>query len=763
MRRDRKQGQLGMTSPGPNYAAMGIAPHMPGGFGLPTEGDVRGDSLWTVIDDRMRGRWHWAILLGILLSATLGLLGFKSAKPMYQSVGAIRISPQTPIVLSPAPEHRKDHYPQFVATQIRLMTTARVLEQALRDPALAALPLAQKPNAAKKLKEGLLIGHQRDSHIVEIAFEHEDPKVAQIALNAIIKAYMEIHGQYGGNDLSGTLTTLHDRKAAFEREMQSIAADRRKIIEKYKISNLHDLQSSVYSQIASLESQISVGKLSLERLEMRSAASENEQVAQESLPRLDQLAAINPQLPDLKRLRDEARNRFLAVEQRFLPGTASYESARRDAENAERVYQQALNEAFEQWSVLGPDTVLTQGTAYQGLTIDEVRAEVGRLEARLADLKRMQAQLTDDVQTWEQLAYREDQVLHELERINSRIDSIEVEKDSLSSFITVEQEGLFNDEPAEDARRKRAILGAGLGLVGSFGLFFMLGTLDRRAFGASQLHGLVGSRIPACLGVLPDLGASFSDPESSDVASHCVHQIRNQIEAMREPHEGYVLAVSSPFQGDGKTSIVMALGWSYAAAGYNTLVIDCDMVGRSLTRQLGLIGREGLKEALMARELNGSINRLPVEHLSAIPVGVDPRFGPENIRRSDLDALLDQVRGQYDIILIDTGPLLGSLESTPVSAVADGVVLSVRRGRSRTRLEDCVSRLQLVGTPCVGVILNCAVRSDCNRYVSEASLAAAEENRMGRQDGDGKAIVTVTPGERNALMRAMQNASRPRT
>jgi Mrp family chromosome partitioning ATPase len=311
-------------------------------------------------------------------------------------------------------------------------------------------------------------------------------------------------------------------------------------------------------------------------------------------------------------------------------------------------------------------------------------------------------------------------------------------------------------------------MGLVAGMGGSMAFFFLLGTIDRRTYGASQLPTFGTGDIPPCLGVLPDLGASMKDPETSDIASHCVHQIRNQIEAVRQPQgsEGgaYVLAISSPFQGDGKTSIIMALGWSYAAAGYNTLLIDCDMVGRSLTRQLGLTGREGLKEALVHKQLNGGVSRMPIANLSAVPVGVDARFGPENVRRIDLERLVSQIRDQYDIILVDTGPLLGSLESTPVMAIADGVVLSVRRGRSRTKLEDCITRLKMVGAECIGVILNCAARNDCNRYVSEASLAAAEEERRGRASKGGapSAGEHRQPGERNILVKAVQNTTRSR-
>ena len=303
--------------------------------------------------------------------------------------------------------------------------------------------------------------------------------------------------------------------------------------------------------------------------------------------------------------------------------------------------------------------------------------------------------------------------------------------------------------------------GAAAGLMLSFGFFFMLGTIDRRAFDTSQIDEVTDTFSAPCLGVLPDLTRSLLEAESRDVAAHCVHQIRNQIEIARPTGDGYVLVVTSPFQGDGKTSIVMALAWSYAASGHRTLLLDCDLVGRSLTRQLGMVGKDGLKEALSSHHVQGMIVPLAAPGLSALPVGCDPHFRSETLRRADLQLLFNSIRDSFDVIIVDTGPMLGSLESTPVTASADGVVLSVRRGRSRNRLDECLQRLKTVGTTCLGVILNCAVRSQCDRYVSEASLAAADDER---RDGsayaaDSASIVGVAANETSALIRAMESAS----
>jgi len=149
-----------------------------------------------------------------------------------------------------------------------------------------------------------------------------------------------------------------------------------------------------------------------------------------------------------------------------------------------------------------------------------------------------------------------------------------------------------------------------------------------------------------------------------------------------------------------------------------------------------------------------------VEHLSVLPVGADPHVGPETLRQSNLREILAQAREQFEIIIIDTGPVLGSLESTPVSAVADGVVLSLRKGRSRSRLEEAIKRLENSGANLLGIILNCVGRGECYRYVSEASLAVADEERHTHDGDDHPSVIRTANGERNALMLAMESTSR---
>ena len=739
----------------PQANPYAFRPELPGAMGEPEQ---RSESIWKLVDDRMRGRWKRALIIGLSLALVLGILGFALTEPMYEGRGAILIKPNATVAIYNTPENEElqRYYESFRATQVQFVQSDSTLLEALKNERLAAHPWSKQHNALKKLKKGLTVQPDRQSQLVSVKFEDEDPVVAELATNAVLDAYYELFGKNGGGIINQQPAIISDYLTTRTRELLRIREDRKKIITKYDTTDLKTLQHSHLERIGELESYISQGRAQIERLKRSNPAAADGTF--KIVPTQQQLESRNTLLATLRAQRDAAQVEFDMIKQKYHASSVPYGQKENQAKRAKEVYDQEYQKALREWELKGPDTMVAEG-AREGFT----EADLQAWEQSLVDLKKRQSELAADLAFLDDLDFREKQVQHNVDEATKRQTSLDVESDALRNTISIAGYARRPDEPDIDERRKTAVVGAGLGLFGVLGVFFLLGTVDRRAYGSSQLQHLSNTMVPTCLGVLPDLGASLSDPESNDVASHCVHQIRNQIEALRDPHVGYVLAITSPFQGDGKTSIVMALGWSYAAAGFNTLLIDCDLVGRSLTRQLGLVGREGLKEAMLAGEMNGSVSRLPVDHLCAVPVGVDHRFGPENIRRLDLQRLIDQVRTQYDIILVDTGPMLGSLESTPVTATADGVVLSVRRGRSRSRLEDCVSKLETLGTRCIGVILNCAVRSDCNRYVSEASLAAAEEERTSRSESNLTAAAPqAAPGERNALVRAVQTATRTR-
>jgi capsular exopolysaccharide synthesis family protein len=219
-----------------------------------------------------------------------------------------------------------------------------------------------------------------------------------------------------------------------------------------------------------------------------------------------------------------------------------------------------------------------------------------------------------------------------------------------------------------------------------------------------------------------------------------------------------VYAVTSASSGDGKTSLVLSLGLSFAASGSRVLLIDADLIGAGLTARIGVRAEEGVLEAMVAGDISHYVHATDAENLAILPVGRASRRFPGTIAPVAVQRLIADARKRFDIILIDTGPILGSIEASGVAAAADGVVLCIARGQHRPLTDRALAHLQAIGARLAGVVFNRAEAHDFERSVSRTvihSLPAANGNgqRVGKVNGSrmgpiAKAVASsVRPGE----------------
>jgi polysaccharide biosynthesis transport protein len=120
---------------------------------------------------------------------------------------------------------------------------------------------------------------------------------------------------------------------------------------------------------------------------------------------------------------------------------------------------------------------------------------------------------------------------------------------------------------------------------------------------------------------------------------------------------------------------------------------------------------------------------LPVGQAQAHHAGM---FSPAALRR-----LLTEAKKHYEIILIDSGPVLGSIEATPVCAAADGVILCVSRGQQRPLVEKAIQHLMNIGAKFAGVVFNRAQAKDFARSISGISLRSIARQHQTSANGNG--------------------------
>jgi capsular exopolysaccharide synthesis family protein len=206
------------------------------------------------------------------------------------------------------------------------------------------------------------------------------------------------------------------------------------------------------------------------------------------------------------------------------------------------------------------------------------------------------------------------------------------------------------------------------------------------------------------------------------VAAHCIHQIRIMLQVGPNPDRRRVFMVTSTATGDGKTSLTMALGLSFAASGSKTLVVDCDMVGQGLTHRLKAQNVPGLLETLQTGTLRGHVRKTATKGMYVLPIGNAHSVDAGCLSPSTIKRLLTACCEHFDIVVIDTGPILGSLEASAVATEVDGVIMAVARGQQQPMVERAIRHLRSIGANIFGIVFNRAEQRDFQRSVSSTSI-----------------------------------------
>lgn len=174
-----------------------------------------------------------------------------------------------------------------------------------------------------------------------------------------------------------------------------------------------------------------------------------------------------------------------------------------------------------------------------------------------------------------------------------------------------------------------------------------------------------------------------------------------------------VLIVASPGPGEGKTTVVSNLAVAFAETNRTVLLIDCDTRKPKLHRIFDIPNDTGLldilaqKEPLSAARLHDECRTTRFAGVCVVPSGPDRENSQSLLHSQRLQELLEVARQNFDVVLIDTPPMMHLADARIVGSLVDGVVLVVRS--NQTSRESAVSvkdRLAEDGIPVFGVVLN---------------------------------------------------------
>jgi capsular exopolysaccharide synthesis family protein len=287
----------------------------------------------------------------------------------------------------------------------------------------------------------------------------------------------------------------------------------------------------------------------------------------------------------------------------------------------------------------------------------------------------------------------------------------------VSDFGSVTARVLNPPAASENRARSSSILCValvlGLGLGG--GLAFLADLMDARLRSLSEIRKVLELKV---LGLVPETAATQLNKDFSvGLISHLLPRslmaeaykaVRTSLDLLRRNVGAQVLLVTSPQPGDGKSTTISNLAITLAHAGRRVLLIDADL-RRPTQHQIHELNRSpGLTHILKdVLPLHRVVQRTPIDNLDFLAAGPEVANPAELLSSVRLSTLIEEARRCYDVVLLDSSPMLAVTDPSILASVVDGIVLIIRLSATRRHdLEETQELFRTLGTPLMGAVIN---------------------------------------------------------
>lgn len=694
----------------------------------------------------LRGKYIVTITLALIFGCIGGVAGYLSQSPQYRSTGVIRIQPSLPKVLyeseqSTAPKM----FSSFVSSQAELISNGGVIERAMDSDEWREVSHLTDIATVVQVQHRLSVKpDRRAQEIIKVSFSDENPQVSATIVGLVMKSYLEEYGREGSINDPEIVYALEQREKDLLKDRSNLDDQITRIAEKYRTENLTPLIQNALYTIRELEASRTVlvdQRDIYERFKANDLLTDSEPIS------VERAAAMDPMIADMLLRRTELTN---AREEMMV--SEGLREEHRDVRRLSAMIdstQLRIDTRIEELRSGDSTSVLVDADGKPIPSEEVINYKIGRLDEQIQDAKDNSEDLygaSVDLNT-----LREDRanVQTSIVEVTKRLDQIQTESQvedmkEISGKISIPILPKAAKAPTSDPRIKMAAMG----FVGSGSLpvlaVLALGFFSHRVQYSDD--DILSGADAGIVGMLPDLGDSLADKELAAASAFAVHQIRSQLQIKNHLGESQVYGVTSPAPQDGKTSLIIAMGLSFAESGDRTILVDLDFIGRGLSVHFGHTNSPSLAEVLDSAEgLDALICETDFDGLSILPAGFGDDERVSRLSPRSVGAFVEHLRTKFDTILIDSGPILGSVEAAFVAPQADGVIMVVGRGQYKPLVKKAIDQIRSVGGSITATIFNRASVQELRQSSSSMSVHFSRQISRQQDAVDNRPSMRIGP------------------
>jgi polysaccharide biosynthesis transport protein len=675
------------------------------------ESDLARDLLqyWRIAAKRM-----WLILAIVGSALGLGLTATLMQTPLYTATVRLQIDREAAKVVEQgsiaAPESGVGM--EFLKTQYELLQGRSMAERVVaqlqldedteflrkqggspiawllgtvsrNEPAAAGGADARR-KATERVQDAADVKPVPNSRLVDVAFTHARPELAQKVANAYGDAFIaaNLDKRFAANAYAKTFLEdqLKQLKIRLEESEQAVLhfAEREQIVD---VTNKASIAENNLSA-----ANVALGTLISERIRNEELYRQVEKSKAIDLPQL----LTNSVIDGLRSKRNDLATDYQEKLETFKP---NYPAMVQLANKVREIDRQLAREvATIRSSLKGAyQSSLNQEVEMKG-RIEELRAEVLDLQKRGISFNSLK---------------------HEAETNRGLYNSLLQRYKEVDIAAGVGSNNVFIVDPAVEPRSpssprlaRSLLLSLALGLALGLGLAYLMERIDDRIRSPEEVEQLSGL---ATLGVIPNIDAEIAleleDPRSA--ASEAYRSLATALTFSTDSGAPRSLAITSAGPSEGKSTTAIAVARHFAAMGLKVLLIDADLRKPSLHTKLGADNSVGLSNYLTgAVAPPDAMQATNHPNLAFMPSGPLPPNAADLLSGTRIFSLISVGLEVFDMIILDAPPVMGLADAQLLSNAASATMFVVGAGQARTgTLRNALRRLQLTRGVVIGSVM----------------------------------------------------------
>jgi capsular exopolysaccharide synthesis family protein len=705
----------------------------------------------------LRRRWLLGMGLGVLLATAFAGLLWLLVPVKYDAFVQIRVRRAGEQMLRDKGTRMQNpqDYEIEKQTQAALLRSPFVINAALRQPGISQMPLVrdepwfgERDNEVAWLERQLKVEFAPGSEILRLSMRERYPEDLKRLLNAVTDAYMKECVFAEQKDQREKLDKLRERHRSLQREISEKLESIAELAKTYGSTQSDSVKIRVemgYRALASLDREMAEvdhlffdawDALTMHQQRMQASLSYRapDFLIHDVLMQYPEYALLSTRLVEMEQAAQfsgQSRMSFGAganMQAQIALLKQQMEQFRAEKKNEAEERLRMANNNDQQ--VMQQELEMLQSRVRTlDLRRNNVRARHDQLSNEMRQIGAMNADLTV-----KQSALASDEDM--MNRINEEMETLELEMNSRPQIEVLER-AIIPDESTLVMVYLQLIAAWFLTLIGT-----VLGVAvwDMQAKRINNSQEVVESGDIRVIGSLPGLSTRRAGgllPMSSSSRRTIELSLTRSIDSIRtallfakrqQPYEA--ILVTSALGQEGKTTVASQLAVSFARSGRRTLLIDGDVRNPQQHVVLGMSAGKGLCDVLRSdATLDEVVQPTPAQGLWFLGVGHRDVHTDQYLASPVMGKVFQELRNRFDLIVVDSGPVLTSPDAMLLGQHVDTAVISVRRDVSRLpKINEACDRLRSVGVPIAGAVLNGAAAD-----VRQSEMTMAESSATGSE------------------------------